>query len=102
MLDMATTTNMDALVRPTDRISFVGCPGKDSVLNAGWFSLQPDCGAFKRTDGFYLGTERHRARPRQWDMSADGACHPCEINQCVGCMLALSGEEPGTPRHQTG
>lgn len=27
---------------------FVGCPGKDSVLNAGWFALRPSCDHFKK------------------------------------------------------
>ena len=65
--DVLPLINMDALFELPIASPFVGCPGKDSVLNAGWFSLQPDCETFKRmTDLLWY---RGMRRPRQWDMS---------------------------------
>ena len=48
--DVLPLVDMDALFHLPGlaEAPFVGCPGKDSVLNAGWFSLKPDCEAFKR------------------------------------------------------
>ena len=99
--DVLPLVNMDALFDLPISSPFVGCPGKDSVLNAGWFSLQPDCETFKRmTDLLWY---RGMRRPRQWDMSKGWGVPICvEINQCVGCMLALSGDEPASPRHRAG
>jgi hypothetical protein len=57
---------MDALFDLPIPSSFVGCPGKDSVLNAGWFSLTPNCETFKRmTDLLWY---RGMRKPRQWDV----------------------------------
>ncbi len=65
--DVLPLINMDALFDLPIASPFVGCPGKDSVLNAGWFSLQPDCETFKRmTDLLWY---RGMRRPRQWDVS---------------------------------
>ena len=48
--DVLPLVDMDRLFElpSLNNAAFVGCPGKDSVLNAGWFSLRPDCGHFKR------------------------------------------------------
>lgn len=48
--DVLPLVNMDALfsLPGLEAAAFVGCPGKDSVLNAGWFSLRPSCDHFKR------------------------------------------------------
>ena len=65
--DVLPLVNMDALFDLPIASKFIGCPGKDSVLNAGWFSLRPDCETFKRmTDLLWY---RGMRRPRQWDMS---------------------------------
>ena len=45
---------------------FVGCPGKVSALNAGWFLLRPSCGHFKAmTQLLRKNTAANRRRP--WD-----------------------------------
>ena len=59
--DVLPLANMDALfaLPGLEDAPFVGCPGKDSVLNAGWFSLKPDCGHFKRmTDLLWYNGQR--------------------------------------------
>lgn len=45
--DVLPLVNMDPLFELPLRSDFVGCPGRASVLNAGWFSLRPDCDHFK-------------------------------------------------------
>ena len=65
--DVLPLVNMDSLFDLPIASKFIGCPGKDSVLNAGWFSLRPDCETFKRmTDLLWY---RGMRRPRQWDIS---------------------------------
>lgn len=46
--DVIPLVNMDAYFRLAEELQtdFLGCPGKISVLNAGWFVLRPSCAHF--------------------------------------------------------
>mmetsp|Transcript_3055 Transcript_3055/g.9100 ORF Transcript_3055/g.9100 Transcript_3055/m.9100 type:complete len:388 (-) Transcript_3055:8-1171(-) len=66
--DVLPLVDMDALFHLPGlaEAPFVGCPGKDSVLNAGWFSLKPDCEAFKRLTDLLWYRGQRKGHP--WDM----------------------------------
>ena len=67
--DVLPLANMDALFELPGLADapFVGCPGKDSVLNAGWFSLRPDCDHFKKMTDLLWYRGQRGGHP--WDMA---------------------------------
>mmetsp|Transcript_64525 Transcript_64525/g.126726 ORF Transcript_64525/g.126726 Transcript_64525/m.126726 type:complete len:371 (-) Transcript_64525:223-1335(-) len=78
--DLLPLVNMDrffALGQSLDS-DFVGCPGKLSVLNAGWFVLKPSCEHFEamtqliKADGAAWDKERGWGHPLPYWLSSEG------------------------------
>lgn len=63
--DLLPLVDLDRFFRLPLTSDFVGCPGRSSVLNAGWFSLRPDCAHFR---GLISVLYERSSRPgHRWD-----------------------------------
>mmetsp|Transcript_27337 Transcript_27337/g.94490 ORF Transcript_27337/g.94490 Transcript_27337/m.94490 type:complete len:322 (+) Transcript_27337:1946-2911(+) len=63
--DVLPLVDMDALFSVQPGAAFVGCPGKYSVLNAGWFLLRPSCAHFRGLTQLLF--ERGPRKGHAWD-----------------------------------
>lgn len=60
--DLMPLTNLDQFFHLPIQSDYIGCPGKVSTLNAGWFSLRPSCEHFAA-----MTTLVNQYRANKWD-----------------------------------